>query len=455
MHVTMEIRTANWRKIALILFSVIVAFQVARLIAFESYQYLFLLLFSAMVLILYLKQFEFFILLMLIINHEFFYLLPGGLAERENFQDLLYIALLIIGVWYFFREKKQNEINFNIMIISFLLIAIFGVFNSYFHGQPLVLGLKAAKGYFLILFYFVFMAKNINVQKLFGLIVITGVLLALINNIQYIFFGKLDIFYFSRELERAGQLRFLIGDFFTIFSPIIALGEYLKAKKKMYLIAFIYMIGTVIVQGKTRAVIWGFVVAILLMLYFSKQINFIKAIFIGVPLFALSIWLMPAIKSTFVGEFYELTKYEVRQKEGNVGIRLDAYDYYFRETIKSPIIGRGIWNDTFRGNNPEDMKYKGLHLSDIGITSLFFHFGLLGAIWLLMLLAKIYKLSFISIKILKENIHYGIIGYFIFSIATFLTLNCLVHRRNIIYLVLVLALLSQLNYSDQKSQKVK
>lgn len=443
------------RKQALPLFSLITAILIARIIASGSYNYLLLIFISSALLFLYLKQFELFILLMLFINENGFYLFPREPLGAANYQDLLYLVLLITGVFYFFRKEKQNEVNFNIMIISLLLIVTVSVLNSYFHGQPMILGFRAARGYYLILFYFVFMGKKINLQKLFRLIVITGVLLTLINNIQYIFFGDLNIFYFSGELERSGRLRFLIGDFFTIFSPIIALGEYLANKKKMYLVAFIYMVGTVIIQGQTRAVILGFIATILLLLYFSKKINFIKTVLIGIPIFVLSIWLLPAIKSTFFGELYELTKYEIMEKKGNVWIRLDTYDYYFKEIMKSPIIGKGIWHDRYRESNPEYMKHKELYLGDIGATGLFFHLGLLGAIWLIMLLAKIYRLAFFGGGRLKENIHYGLIGYFIFSIATIPTLNCLTSSRNILYLALALALISQLNYSDQKSQKAK
>lgn len=455
MPVIREISIEGWKKTAFILGLVIVAIMLSRYIASGAYPYLFFLLFSSVILFLFHKQLELFILLVLIINHEFFYLVPKpDLGAKDyQYQGLMYIVLFITGIWYFFRDKEENEVNFNNMIIFLMVIVVVGVFNSYFQGQPIILGLGAARSYFLILFYFVFMAKDINRQRLFRLIVIAGVLLMMLNNIQYIFFGKLNIFYFSEEWERIGQLRFLMGDFFTIFSPIIALGEYLTTKKKLYLIAFIYIAGAVIIQGQTRAVIWGFISTTLLMFYLAKYINFKKTVLIGIPLFAFSIWLVPVIKSTFLGELYYLTKYEVIERRGNVGVRLETYDYYFREIMQSPIIGRGIWSDAFRENNPEDMKYKGLHLGDIGITSLLFHLGMLGGIWLIVLFAKVYKLAFLRLGRLKQNIHYGLIGYFIFSIVTFPTLNSLTNPRTIIYLALGLALLSQLNYSNEKSQE--
>lgn len=453
MNNTIQIRTILQNKVVLILFFVIVGLVVGRQIASGSYTYLLFLIFSGFVLFLFFKEFEFFLLLLIIINQEFFYLLPPEMLGGRQYQGLLYVILVITGGWHFFRKEEQYEVNFNRMIIFFIFLVILGVFTSFFFGQPLILGIKAAKSYSLLLFYFVFLAKNINMEKFFRLIVITGVLLTLLNNLQYIFPGSISIFYFFREMERVGQMRFLIGDFFMIFSPIIAFGGYLTNKKKWYLAAFIYMASTVVIQGQTRAIIWGFTVTLLLLLYFAEKLNFIKVVFVGVPLLVLSVWFLPIIQSTFFGELYNLTRYEIQERRGNVQIRLDTYKYYFGEILKSPIIGRGIWNDEFKENNPEDMKYRGLHIGDIGITRFIFHFGLVGVFWLSILFIRVYKTMFISLRKLKENIHFGLIGYCIFSIATMATLNCFVGSRSIIYLTLVLALLSQLINSEQELEK--
>jgi hypothetical protein len=212
----------------------------------------------------------------------------------------------------------------------------------------------------------------------------------------------------------------------------------------------------VIIQGKTRAVIWGFLVTLLLLLYLAKRINFRKTVLIGVPLMSFIIWIGPAIQSSFISEIYDLTKREFSEKSGNVGIRFDAYEYYFGEIRKSPLIGRGIWSDSFDaflGDNPQNMEHKGLYLSDIGITIIIFHFGLMGVIWLLILFKKIYKSAFIGIGKLKENISAGLVGYFIFGLVTMPTLNCFLSLGTIIYLALVLALFNQQSYASLEDMK--
>jgi hypothetical protein len=456
MHLIARLRAANWNKIALVFFPIMTALLAGRLVSSESYKILALLLFSGAVLVLYLTHFEFFILFVLILNQELFNFLPREPLGSATYQDLLYVVLLTTGGWYFLRKKAVDKKNFSLMVIAFLGIVTVAVFNSYFQGQPILLGLKAAKGNFLFLFYFVFLTKNIDTKKLFRIIVITGVVLAAANNIQYIFFGELKIFQYSQALERAGQLRFLIGDFFTIFAPIIALSEYLTARKKAYLLAFIYMLGTVVVQGKTRGVIWGFLATILLLLYFSKRINFAKTVLIGVPVASILIWLGPAIQSSFVSEIYDLTKREFSEKSGNVGIRFEAYEYYFGEIRKSPFIGRGIWNeafDAYLGDNPENMEEKGIFLSDIGMMDIFFRYGLMGIIWLLLLFKIIYKLTFMSAVRLKEQISLAIIGYFVFCFSTMPTLNCLLSLRTTVYLALILVLIDQQNRASQDHEE--
>jgi len=454
MNNTAQIVTAHWRKGALILIAGLGALLLSRAIASGLSIYFLSLIGLAGVLFLFWKQFELFILLLLIINQEFFQLLPRAfLGEERQYQGLLFLVLPLAGVWFFLFNKKQTDRNLNILVLVFAGLALIGIINSSLQGQPFMLGVKAAKGYYLILFYFVFVTRKIDVRKFSRSVVIVGLLLTLVNNVQYIYFGKLTIFNLSREMERAGQLRFLIGEMFMLYAPMLALGEYLQSKKRFYLFAFIYMLATVIIQGQTRGVIWGFAFMGLFLFYMLKKLNVMKVVLVGVPLVALFLWVGPLLQKTFLGELYELTKYEISGRQGNVGVRYDTYGYYFGEVAKSPIFGRGIWNDAYRGNNPEDMSYKDMYLSDVGITSLFFHLGLAGAVWLCLVFARVYKFTFTAFRRIRENAPLGIVAYFVFSFATLPTLNCLLASRTTLYLALSLAILSQMdrppNDSDQ------
>lgn len=453
-----QIKTQGIKNAAAIVFVLILSMLTGYILVFSSYKLLFPFLFAGVILVLYFKQFEILIVLIFVINHELFYLLPSGALGRDAFQDLLFvIILLLLGARYFLDKKARNYTkgHFGLFILFFLFLVFVGIFKSYYQGQPLIYGMKAAKGYYLILFYFVFMSKEINTQKLFRLIIIAGILLFILNNIKYAFFDSVGMFYIdeSEISERANNLRFIVGDFFINFAPIITFGEYLRTRKKLYLLIFLYMVATVVIQGQTRAVIVGITVSILFMLYFSRCISFSKVACIIPLLIILSIWVIPMLEATFLGRLYEITKSEIKGNTGNVGIRVVGYKYYFSEIVKSPIIGKGIWNILQTKNNPEDMRYTRIYLADIGLTKLLFHFGIFGVVWLFMLLSKVYKISFQSLGRLKENVHYSLLGYFIFSIATMATLDCFVDRFTIIYLALVLALLSQTDYSTKDQQR--
>lgn len=452
MQVIREPSKEYFGRIVFIFGLTLLAIILGKYIASGVYFYFLILFISATVLILFHKLSEVFILLVLLINHEFFYLTPrlGTASKDYQYQGLLYFILLITGAWYFIKRKEKYEENFNKIVIALLLVVLMGVFNSYFQGQSIMSGLSAARGYFLILFYFVFMSKNIDSQKLFNFLIIAGVLLSIVNNIQYVFFKEIDIFSVSKEIERAGQLRFMQGGFFVIFSSLIAFGEYIRTQKKAYLVVSVYMVSTVVIQGQTRVIYGGLIIAMLFILILAKKINFARAVLIGGPLFVLIILLSPIIQSTFLGKLYGMTKYEITEQEGGVRIRLDAYDYYFREIKESPVIGRGVWDPGFSGYNPEKTKDKDIYLGDIGISSLLFRFGLVGFIWLILLLVKVYKLSFFNLGRLKEKVHLGLIGYFIFCISIMVTINRITHHRSIIYLALVLALLSQMKSTEQE-----
>ena len=97
------------------------------------------------------------------------------------------------------------------------------------------------------------------------------------------------------------------------------------------------------------------------------------------------------------------------------------------------------------------MKYKHLHLSDIGIMGFFFHTGLMGLAWLIALLIWVYRIHFASLGRLREQVNYGIVGYFIFSVATLATLNGMVNRFTIIYLALALAIIAQYDWTPTKT----
>lgn len=404
--------------------------------------------------VLYRIDFELFILSTLIINNEFFYLAPREPIGSASYQDILFLILPLILTTYAIKRITVPQ-PFHKFIFVFFVVIVIAVFSALLQGQPLSLGLKAAKGYYLLLFYFVFLLRKIDYDRLTRLTVITGVLLMILNNIQYLGWGSVHIFQYSLEydLERAGKLRFLMGDFFTIFAPILAFGAYLKQKKTWYLVASIYMAGTVVIQGQTRAVIFGLIITTISMLYLSQRIRF-KMFFLSLASIVVFILFAPQIEETFISDLYKETTIELIKKSGNVGVRFDAYNYYWKELAPFIVTGRGIWNDKYTENNPEDRKFLGMHLTDIGIMGYLFHTGLIGAVWLFVLFKRVYHLLFESLNKLRDHVDYGIVGYFIFSLTTLATLNTMVQRYTIIYLALALAIVSNYDSSSSESDIV-
>jgi hypothetical protein len=443
------LRDINSRASKTILFVMLVlsSLFIARMVTKGNELIIFGAFFLVVVVLLYRHHFEIFILLVLMINQEFFFLAPRSVLGTANYQDLLFAILPLSLLAVFFRRRRV-PLKFTKLLLAFYVLIAIAVLNSTFQGQPLVLGLKAAKGYYLLLFYFVFVSQRINLQRLTQLIVLTGVLLTFLNNLQYLSWGSLSIFEYGREfvLERGGQMRFLMGDFFTIFAPIVALGAYLHKKHKTYLFAFIYMVATVFIQGQTRAVMFGLTITTTALFYFAQKIR-LKAL-VGISVIFVSLILAaPLFEKTIAKNIYEETVNELISGGGNVGIRYKAYDYYWNELSTQLMIGRGIWNDAYTDSNPQNMKHQGLYISDIGIMGFLFHTGLIGFFWLVAMLFLAYNEHFKSFGNMRPKINYGVLGYFIFSVLTLVTLDGLTSRSNIVYLALSLTIIDQYRLS--------
>lgn len=441
-----EILQRNWIQWTLL---IALTIALAALILTEAYLPMFLIFIALLFVLVMHKDYEIFIILLLVINHDFFGLLPTINTIYGNYSDLLFVAFFVAGIAWVILKKEVNIFSgqFNIIVLMFIAIVFVGTVVPMMNGQPLFLGIRAARGFLCIAFYFVFIMKEINVEKLFRYIVITGVALTILNNIQYLYYGSINIFKIEKEVFKFEKLQLLSGGYFTIFAPLVALGLFLKNRKTIYLLAFIYMVFTVIAQGQVRAIIVGFAVTALAMLIISKRILKLRYIFVISIILLLTISASETIRSSFYGRLYDLTVSEISGKQGNVGIRFDAFYYYIGEIMKSPWIGSGIWNDIYAADNPENIKRVGIYLSDIGIVSIGFHFGIVGMTWFIYTLTKLYQSVTSKIVNIDKSVKYLIYSYLIFGLTTAITINCFIMRDTVIYLALILAIIDQSKYS--------
>jgi hypothetical protein len=438
----LNINRLSW--LVLVLVVLLLSLVLANLITSESLPLLITASLFACGVYLYSLHVELFIVLVLIINQECFNLLPTP-PVYWVYQDVLF-ALLPICWMTTGPGKKQGVAGagrkYSDMIVASLMgLTLLGIVTSSLAGQPVFMGLKAAKGYYLLLFYFVLSRSSVDFAKLTKFIVGTGVALCVANNVQYLYWGEIDLFH-TTATERLGNLRFLSGDFFTILAPLIAFGEYVTSRKKGYLLASLYMISTVVIQGQTRAVIFGLFGSCLVLLFISSNTLADKLKIVGGAFLAIVLSSILWQGLNLWEGLWDLTTKELSSDRGNVAIRLRGYEYYFAEVLKSPIWGGGIWSGQVAGSNPENMKQFGIDLTDLGIMQVFFHFGSLGITWLVASVV----ISFVRLSaILRKGVRamdYGIVAYFVFGSLTLVTLNCFVDNRTIIYLVLALVVIA-------------
>jgi len=394
---------------------------------------------------LYLNNFEGFLLLFLVLNENLFYVIPyNTFSYRELMFPMMGIAL-IGTLLYRVNHKNKTEASkafLNKYIYFFLCMVCVSIFIPYFYaGQNLILGLRASRWFFLILMYFVIINKHINKKRFLNYVIITGILLCILNNVHYVFWGDINIFSNFRFGERVGEIRFLCGVTFILFSSFCALGLYLKLNHPFYLLSFLYMGLTSIIQGKTRMLIFGLIFTAVILMATTKKFSKELVVFLIFALISY-MFIVTAFPNIYakskVGKIHALTKREVLSRSGNYGVRIEAYKFYVKEWMESPIFGMGSWNDKFEGNKYfyEKSKY-GVHLSDIGFMFVLFQFGLVGFIWLILILKMIF-----CDKQHILNASPELKGYLIFSIVTAATLNNVLSPFNVVYFSFILGLLA-------------
>ena len=419
---------------------------------------------------LYDRNFELFLCLLIIINFEFFSLLPR-FSEHGIYREIL----LPIVLFYFledrflvqlFPEYEREQFSFGkygSWIIIYMAIVALGIGVASFRGQPILLGIKAAKYYPLFLVYFIIVNHKIDINKFTRYFVILCCVLAALIGIQWVFFNKLELFYFYEDanLLRTGAdtgLRIIVGAQFISISAVIAFAKYLKSRSKTYLCVFIGLFSTVIIIIQTRAAI----IAILITTFFlflNDRKFLIKRLAIGLYAIVFLSSLVVYCEAYHPGllarsrmvriTMENLQDLEDKTKGGSVYLRKKCYEYYFGEARKSILIGHGICNFTWEGN-PEAWRQKvlGFYLSDIGIMHLLYDSGLAGLLWFLAGLIR-----FIPDAV-QANQYQEVGAYFVLGAIMMPTIDLFISLNNIFLFGIFLALMAKVVVVSPKDDEV-
>lgn len=342
---------------------------------------------------LYRRNIELFLILLIALNFELFYFIPGP-AGAGGYQILLLPILVILTVERILFGRFSSG-RYGIWLLLYVGISFIGLVVASLYGQPLLLGIKAAKFVPLIFIYFLVNGREVDGIKFSKYFILMSLVIAGFTTIQYFLPPNQTIFLNMPEamkLARQESPRLTIGQLVIPVASVMAYAIYRQSSHKGYLILSLLLFLQVFFVQQTRMLIAGVLLSLLIVhLLFTS----------GMSLQRLSAWLLLTglllIGFIILGSelsrvaMVQRTKEDVQYKRGSYHARILAYQHYWGEIFQRPLWGRGLLNFNWKGNQDRYLQqHKNLHLSDIGTTQFFVQSGLLGIIWFLFGFVKIW-----------------------------------------------------------------
>jgi hypothetical protein len=347
--------------------------------------------------------------------------------------------------------EKRNYYNYGKIIFFFAIIIIWGILIAGYNGQNLIIGLKTAKYYPILLLYFIIAQKNIDQHKLFKYIIFLSLSIACLVFVQYIFWGKIQIFYFYddsvfhvRGVETVRGLRIPLASSLIYISSVLSFSMFLNSKNKSWLFLFLIFFLHTFFIIKTRVALAGVLMSIFLISYFKNRTyskkNFGKMFFVTSVLMLL-IYTM-AFKPPFLMDFNllkETTEDILNLGEtGSLTARFSSLQYYWGQFVENAFLGRGLLSDNW-DNNPDlfiKQRYS-YHLHDLGLFHIILNFGILGFVFIF------YATIIIAKGIIKTNFENEISGYFILGFFMFPTIDLFFLSHHLLFFAIFIGLLEK------------
>jgi hypothetical protein len=400
--------------------------------------------------VFYKRNIELFLCLLIAINFEFFHLLPRIKGPDDYKLLLLPIVFILLAERLLSRKLALGRYGW--WVVAFLSISVMGIVVANFSGQSLSLGIKAAKFVPLILVYFVLQGRAIDANKFVNYFVTMSLTVAGIATAQYLLHNKFIIFtalpkdiLFGIE----GPIRITVGQFVIAAATVVAAARYFQSSNLMFLIAAVGFFLEIVFIQKTRGFIAGVFLSIFAVYVLSHKITLLRIsfylIFAGL---LMGSWLIISdIKIDRIA-IIDRTRLDIEKQRGSFQGRINAYMYYWKEIQKKPLTGRGLFNYNWEGNSEKKIQQTGIHLSDIGITHFIVEAGLIGLIWL------IYGLFRMWLDIVYNSETIIVSSYFVVATFTMPTLDMFM-RVDTLFLFAVFLGLTSCMYSVDKPLAAK
>jgi len=405
--------------------------------------------------IIYKKNFELFLCLLIVLYNDCFCLTPQIPGRPDDYKLLLLPIILILLAVNLFTGKLSFG-RYGWWVISFLGLSVLAVVVAWFAGQDFSLGIKAVKFVPLVLVYFLLAGRRVDGEKFAKYFIFMAIAVAFIASIQYLALNKINLFPgLPKEILtwQKVQNRITVGSFVISAAVVVAFARYQQSSRIMFLLAAAALCGQVIVVGQTRALVVAIFLTMFITYVLSHKFTALRlAAYMFFAGFCLCGWLFLQNVDFSHFSLVKRTTADFTKRGTSFGssyqARLNSYDYYWKEILKQPITGRGIWNFNWAGDNERTLqKYRGIHLSDIGITHFIVEAGLVGFMWLLYGLLRIWK------DIFRFRGQLAIASYFVIATFTMPTIDLMFRNDNLFVFAVFLGISSSM-ITAAKTDKV-
>jgi len=384
---------------------------------------------------LYSRNLELFLCLLIAINFEFFLMLPKFVGYKY-----LLLPMIIVLMFEGFVTGKLALGRYGWWVLSFLAISLMGVIVAWSLGQGMVLSLKSAKFVPLVLIYFLLAGRRIDVDKFADYYIGMSLVVASLATVCYLTHGAVNFF---PEIPAyaligdSGRLRITAGQYVISAAAVVAFARFTGSSRWRYLLAAGALFAEVIFAQQTR----GFVAAIFLSMFvvyvLSYKLTMMRlSLYLVFTVCCLAGWLLFSGTDLSEFDFVKRTQGDFRSQRGKFGGslqgRLNAYLYYSKELQKHPLAGRGLQNFNWEKNPEKNLqRYSGISLSDIGVVHFLVEAGLVGSIWLLYGLLKLWR------DVFRLRGHLVVACYFIIGTFTMPTLDMFLRQDDTQFLFAV------------------
>lgn len=311
---------------------------------------------------------------------------------KNSYNILYYFALLLIVFSFLLSFKSLKVGHFSNYVLFFALFPFVSVINTISMGESYTTSIiQTFKTSALWLVYYLLHSYNVKERTLLKMMLYIGIFIAIVEIIQqftypHILFGG----YSSEDLQngtteeleiRNGFIRFRchINLYFTM-PFILLLLEWIANRINAKMVLLFVFLTISVYLTLTRQIITSFIFVFFFSLFYRKKIRILSLV-----LFFIAFAVILVNISFLVGGFIEQT----RDEFGEDNIRLLAANYFWKESIKSPLaflLGYGHPLE-FEQNLATNLHF---YIADIGFIGAIWRFGVIFVIFNYYLMYKLF-----------------------------------------------------------------